>query len=124
MAAIFIVAGLAIAEKIEKKKEAKRQKKAKDEARYRELQIETDKRLARTQSGNVIENEPAEYPEEEDEEDYQQSAVDDPSPPPYEDAVQVGERREQEWQTQMQRRRSSVNSSHSNRGASSYIRMG
>ena len=37
MAAIFMVAGLAIADKIEKKKEAKRQKKANDAARYAEL---------------------------------------------------------------------------------------
>ena len=130
MAAIFIVAGLAIAEKVEKKKEAKRQKKAKDEARYRELQIETSKRLARTQSGNVVEQTVPEnsndvvVEDEDDEDEIQHSAVDDTAPPPYEDAVQVGERREREWQAQMQRRRSSVNSNQSSRGAVCYMRMG
>ena len=125
MAAIFIVAGLAIAEKVEKKKEAKRQKKALDEKRYRELQIETTRRLSRTQSGNVIENTFVENPEEAEDDDTLQKVVDDPSPPPYEDAVQVGERRERDWQAQMQRRRSSVNSNQSNsRGAATYMRMG
>ena len=125
MAAIFIVAGLAIAEKIEKKKEAKRQKKANDEKRYRELQIETDKRLARKESATEIDNTPpAEYPDEEEEEDFQLIAVDDTSPPPYEDAVQAGERREREWQAQMERRRSSVASTQSSRGAERPMRVG
>lgn len=126
MAAIFIVAGLAIADKVEKKKEAKRQKKARDEARYRELQIETNRRLSRTKSGNVVEDTFIENPEEpeEDENDLKQTAIDDASPPPYEDAVQVGERREREWQAQMQRRRSSVNSNQSNRAGATYMRMG
>ena len=117
---------MAIADKIEKKKEAKRQKKARDEARYRELQIETNRRLARIESGKVIEDTFVENPEEVDEDDdeYQQSAVDDTAPPPYEDAVQVGERREREWKAQMERRRSSVYSNQSNRAADTYVRMG
>ncbi|KAK3725509.1 hypothetical protein LTR37_000479 [Vermiconidia calcicola] len=127
MAAIFIVAGMAIAEKVEKKKEAKRQKKAKDEARYRELQIETNRRLTRKESGNdatqdtFIEN-PEDLDDGEDSMNLRQS-VSDTSPPPYEDAVQVGERREREWQAQMQRRRSSVNSNRSN-SAVHAMRMG
>ena len=132
MAAIFIVAGLAIADKVEKKKEQKRQKKARDEARYRELQIETNRRLARQNSSttantatspssatapNNVDNNNSESawvdnPEEEEEE-WINVAVDDANPPPYEDAVQVGERREREWQAQMQRRRSSVASQRS-----------
>lgn len=129
MAAIFIVAGLAIADKVEKKKEAKRQKKANDEARYRELQIETNRRLARRESGNVIENPLIDYTEEDEEDDeYVQSAVDEAKPPAYEDAVQVGERREREWQAQMQRRRSSTVSNqgnnNNNAAASTYMRMG
>ena len=123
MAAIFIVAGLAIADKVEKKKEAKRLKKERDEVRYRELQIETNRRLAaRTQSGgsnNVIDTSATatEYPDAEDERLSDQekemqtaAAVDDAPPPRYEDAVAVGERREREWQARMQRRRSSVQS--------------
>jgi hypothetical protein len=119
MAAIFIVAGLAIADKVEKKKEAKRQKKARDEARYRELQIETSKRLARRESAsaNVIENTRVEDPELEenssDQDENLQLASSTDNPPPYEDAVAVGERREREWQAQMQRRRSSVASQQS-----------
>ena len=131
MAAIFIVAGLAIADKVEKKKEAKRQKKAKDEARYRELQIETNRRLARQNSGEKTDSAATEAtdtfvenPEEEDEEEFMNTAVDDSQPPPYEDAVQVGERREREWQAQMQRRRSSVASQRSNSAANTYLRMG
>ena len=70
---LFIVAGYAIRDKIEKKKEAKRQKKAWDEKRYRELQVETSQRLARTQSGNVIENNFDE--EEEGDEDMEEAAA-------------------------------------------------
>ena len=77
MAAIFIVAGLVIAEKVEKKKEKKRQKKASAEARYRELQIETTRRLSRRESGNIIENTFAEEPDEDDENEKQRSPVDD-----------------------------------------------
>lgn len=130
MAAIFIVAGLAIADKVEKKKEQKRQKKARDEARYRALQIETNERLAR-QNTTSSATEPSrrestfiENPESEEEE-WMNTAVDDSNPPPYEDAVAVGERREREWQEQMQRRRSSVqsNSSQGQRSADRYIRM-
>jgi hypothetical protein len=137
MAAIFIVAGLAIADKVEKKKEQKRQKKARDEARYRELQIETNRRLARQNSGtttntaaspnNISNNSDSAWvdnPEEEEEEEWMNVAVDDAHPPPYEDAVQVGERREREWQAQMQRRRSSVASQRSQRAAETYMRMG
>jgi hypothetical protein len=132
MAAIFIVAGLAIADKVEKKKEAKRLKKARDEQRYRELQIETNCRLARTKSGNVIENTFIDDPEHEgnvneSEEQLQSSAVDDAPPPAYEDAVTVGERRERQWQEQMQRRRSSVHSETSGnarRGSTNVIRAG
>ena len=134
MAAIFIVAGLAIADKVEKKKEQKRQKKARDEARYRELQIETSQRLARQDSANTAtpsteknnrESAFIENPEEEEEE-WMNTAVDDANPPAYEDAVAVGERREREWQAQMQRRRSSVQSSQSQgqSGAERYLRMG
>lgn len=135
MAAIFIVAGLAIADKMEKKKEAKRQKKARDEARYRELQMETNQRLARQNSAtdspntSTTINSPqdtfVENPEEYDEEDeYMNTTVDNGSPPPYEDAVTAGERREREWQAQMQRRRSSVTSNQSQRGGVNYLRMG
>lgn len=55
MAALFIAAGIALHEKLERKKEAKRIKKLNDDDRYEELQKDTKKRLARTQSGNVIE---------------------------------------------------------------------
>ena len=65
MAAIVIMAGLAIADKVDKKKEQKRQKQLNDDQRYRDLQVETDRRLKRTQSGNVI----TEEGNEEDEED-------------------------------------------------------
>ena len=97
MAAILIVAGLAIADKVEKKKEKKRQKKRDAEARYRELQIETSRRLARTQSGNVIENDYVESPDYEEEDEMQRKASNDIPPPAYEDAVQIGERRERQW---------------------------
>ena len=131
MAAIIIVAGLAIADKVEKKKEQKRQKKARDEARFRELQIETSRRLSRTQSGNVIEHKVEEEDREDEEEELHRenlhNAVDDTAPPPYEDAVQVGERRERAW-AQMQRRRSSAYSSHSqrsnNRASAGFVRTG
>lgn len=97
MAAILIVAGLAIADKVEKKKEKKRRKKADDAARYRELQIETSRRLSRQESGNVIENN---YDEELDgdyDDELEKRAVDDAPPPAYEDAVESGERRERQW---------------------------
>jgi TFIIF-interacting CTD phosphatase-like protein len=130
MAAIFIVAGLAIADKVEKKREQKRQKKAKDEARYRQLQIETNQRLARTQSGNIIDNsafvEDSEALDSDDPES-PRSAVTEAKPPAYEDAVQVGERREQQWKANMQRRRSSVysqGSSRSNGAAQNFMKMG
>ncbi|TKA63908.1 hypothetical protein B0A55_11917 [Friedmanniomyces simplex] len=41
MAALLITAGLAIADKIDRKKQACKDKKALDEQRYRELQAET-----------------------------------------------------------------------------------
>ena len=111
MAAIFIVAGLMIAEKVEKKKEKKRQKKAAAEARYRELQIETNRRLARRDSGAAIDNSYVEEPDDDEYDDANQRlARDDVPPPAYEDAVQITERREREWQAEMQRRRSSLNS--------------
>jgi len=55
MAALLIAAGIALQEKMERKREAKRIKKLNDDDRYEELQKDTRKRLARTQSGNVIE---------------------------------------------------------------------
>lgn len=96
MAAILIVAGLAIADKVEKKKEKKRKKKADDAARYRELQIETNRRLSRHESGNVIQNTYEEQDEGYDDE-LQSHALDGAPPPAYEDAVQTGERRERQW---------------------------
>ena len=132
MAAIFIVAGIAIAEKMEKKRIAKQRKKAHDEARYRELQIETNQRLTRRESANgnnaqapppVLEDPPSSFdenPEEEEVEDENlHSAVDESQPPAYEDAVAVGERREREWRAQMERRRSSVYKRRSNNHAAS-----
>ncbi|KAK3057303.1 hypothetical protein LTR09_001485 [Extremus antarcticus] len=118
MAAIFIVAGLAIADKVEKRKEAKRLKKERDEVRYRELQVETNRRLATKQrgdgGGDVIDNIPAyEEDAETSGEEQMRSAVDEASPPPYDDVVAVGEMRERNWKTQMQRRRSSVTSQRS-----------
>ncbi|KAK3111562.1 hypothetical protein LTR53_013065 [Teratosphaeriaceae sp. CCFEE 6253] len=41
MAALIIAGGLAIADKIERKKQARKDKKAHDERRYQELQAET-----------------------------------------------------------------------------------
>lgn len=89
MAAIFIVAGLAIADKVEKKKEAKRQKKRLDDARYAELQTETNQRLARTQSGTLIDlstGEEAEVEEERDESGQE--------PPEYEEVEGLGKTEE------------------------------
>ena len=116
MAALLIVGALAIANKVEEKKERRRSKKANDEKRYRELQVETNQRLARRESGTVIDNSLLDEPEEENENE--KEAVNDASPPPYEDAVQVGERREREW---AERRRSSVASRGADGGA---LRMG
>ena len=121
--ALFIVAGLAIAEKVERKKEQKRLKKARDEARYRELQMETNKRLATRDGVNATADAFAEE-EEGDDDDILSPAVDDPSPPAHEDAVEVGERREREWRAQMERRRSSVASGRSGRAADTFMRMG
>ena len=97
MAAILIVAGLAIADKVEKKKEMKRKKKADDAARYRELQIETSRRLSRQESGNVIENTYEEEPDSYCVGEFEKETVDDAPPPAYEDAVESGERRERQW---------------------------
>lgn len=128
MAALIVVAGLAIAEKVEKKKAAKRLKKANDEDRYRQLQIETNSRLARTQSGNIIQNTFVDEPEQDDQEEHLHSAVDDDSPPAYDvvrqDAVTVGEQRERQWQAQMmQRRRSSVYSQGSGQAVTGSVRI-
>lgn len=122
MAAIFIIAGFAIADKVEKKREARRQKKADNERRYRELQIETTRRLSRTQSGNIVEKDVAEEVEDEQDENLH-NVVDDPSPPPYEDVVQVGERREREWHAQMQRRRSSTYSNQNSNAGPAQLRL-
>lgn len=89
MAAIFIVAGIAIADKVEKKREARRRKKALDDQRYRELQLETEKRLASTHerkhsgAGDVIEHRG-------DDEDVREG-----HPPSYESVG--GRRGEEEW---------------------------
>lgn len=123
MAALLIVGMVALAEKIERKKEEKRQKKlAIDEARYKELQVETERRLSRTQSGTIIE-----YPAEDTDDDEDLRTPDSVAPPPsYEDAVQAGERRERQWQAQMQRRRSSMTSTQSGGGSGAvrFMRMG
>ena len=152
MAALLIVGALAIADKVERKKEKKREKKANDEKRYRELQLETNARITRRESamsanntaaaaaaamsasgGVVIDNsafvdEPADSSE--DERENVKVAGSEVPPPAYEDAVQAGERREQEWKRQMERRRSSVYSERSGSGsgeggsAQRYMRMG
>ena len=110
---------------MEKKKEKKRLKKANDEKRYRELQIETNRRLARRESGTApVVNSPdtfQSYEDLEEEDENLRSAVNDTEPPPYEDAVQVQERRESEWRAQMQRRRSSAYSAQSGGGGSAGI---
>ena len=114
MAAIFIVAGLAIADKIEKKKQKKQAKRDRDEARFRELQVETSRRLSRTQSGNVIEHTYDSGREEDaDDSELLHSVTNEESPPRYEDAVSAGERREHAWRAEMTRRRSSA---YSNQG--------
>lgn len=127
MAALLIVGALAIADKVEQKKEKKRAKKANDEKRYRELQLETNRRLSGTTTTDaaLIDNSEG----EEEPEENVKVAGDDVPPPAYEDAVQAGARREAEWKAQMaQRRRSSV---HSQRSGGSgvvarerYMRMG
>ena len=116
MAALIIAAGFAIADKIEKKKQLKKEKKANTELRYKELEVETKRRLSRTQSGTIIEHTPA------DDEDTASQAEDErsPSPPSYEAVVEAGTEKERDRQ-QHQRRRSSAYSAH---GATNYIRMG
>ena len=116
MAALIIAAGFAIADKIDKKKQLKKDKKMKDELRYKELQVETKRRLSRTQSGTIIEHTPADDEETTSQPEDERS----PSPPPYEDVVEAGARKEQQSQ-QQPRRRSSAYSAH---GATNYIRMG
>ncbi|KAK4542662.1 hypothetical protein LTR36_006234, partial [Oleoguttula mirabilis] len=54
MAAIFIAATMVIAEKVAGKKQARKDKKSRDDVRYQELQTETKQRIVRTQSGNTI----------------------------------------------------------------------
>lgn len=102
MAAILIAAGFAVAEKIDKKKQAKKEKKAMDERRYRELQAETKQRLARTASGNVVpvdEDASSESENESEEVRRQGGSVGGasggagggvPPPPRYEDVVAAG----------------------------------
>ncbi|TKA64205.1 hypothetical protein B0A55_12006 [Friedmanniomyces simplex] len=51
MAALLITAGLAIADKIDRKKQARKDKKALDEQRYRELQAETKGTTTTTTAG-------------------------------------------------------------------------
>jgi hypothetical protein len=50
MAALLIAAGIMIADKVDKKKQARKDKKALDEQRYRELQAETKAYKARRDS--------------------------------------------------------------------------
>lgn len=84
MAAIFISVGLVIAEKVSAKKQARKDKKrARDDQRFQELQADTQQRLARTQSGNVI----AAVPDDRDSEDSPRNGNRDAPPPLYEDVV-------------------------------------
>lgn len=55
MAAIVLSAGFLLADAIEKKRQKKKDRKARDQARFMELQKETSHRLARSQSGNTVE---------------------------------------------------------------------
>ncbi|GAB7361919.1 hypothetical protein MBLNU230_g1957t1 [Neophaeotheca triangularis] len=54
MAALLVAAGVAIAQKVSDKKQAKRDKITLDEKRYRNLERETRTRLERTASGRVV----------------------------------------------------------------------
>lgn len=132
MAALLIVGALAIADKVEQKKQKKRDKRANDEKRYRELQMETNQRIARRDSATALDDsafvdEPQESSEEENEN--VRIAKGEAPPPAYEDVVTAGQRREDAWKAQMQRRRSSVQSqrsgaSGSESGKAKYVRMG
>lgn len=124
MAALLIVGALAIADKVEQKKEKKRQKKANDEKRYRELQLETDQRLARRDSVTAVSGarkHEGDFAEEEDEgeegsdsdgvkRERDEGWAEEDGGRAKEDAVSAGERREREWMRRMKRRRSSANS--------------
>jgi hypothetical protein len=79
MAAVLIMGFLVVAEKVEKRREAKRLKRQNTEDRYAELEKETKRRLSRTQSGNVTQR-PISRAGSDTEEDA-------PLPPNYEDAV-------------------------------------
>lgn len=85
MAALFIAAGIALHEKMERKKEAKRIKKLNDDDRYEELQRDTRKRLARTQSGSVVERSVSRTGSLKSEEGDRS-----PPPPKYEDVAGLG----------------------------------
>lgn len=55
MAAVLLVFGaVMLKERVEKSKAAKREKKELDESRYRDLVEETERRLSRVESGQVI----------------------------------------------------------------------
>lgn len=84
MAALFIAGAIALQEKLERKKEAKRIKKLNDDDRYEELQKDTRKRLARTQSGNVLERPPSRTGSLRNSEDA------GPPPPAYHEVVAQG----------------------------------
>ncbi|KAK5720582.1 hypothetical protein LTR17_014838 [Elasticomyces elasticus] len=52
MAALLITASLAIADKIDQKKQARKDKKAHDELRYRELEAETKASISKHEASN------------------------------------------------------------------------
>jgi hypothetical protein len=54
MAFVLVWAGVMIKEKVEDRKERKRNKQADIDKKYRELQEETQRRLSRTGSGGLI----------------------------------------------------------------------
>ena len=54
MAFLFIAAGIVLVEKLEERKQRKRDKKMLDAQRYQDLRVETSERLARTQSGTLV----------------------------------------------------------------------
>lgn len=82
MAAVVIAATIAIQDRIEKKREAKRLKKLNDDDRYQVLQDETRKRLSRTQSGNIIERPASPW-----ESASVSGEVESPPPPAYHEVV-------------------------------------
>jgi len=102
MAFVFIAAGIAIADKLERRREKKRAKRLDDERRYSVLRDETVDRLARTASGGVV----ATIPATEDALNGvgEGAGGEDPGPPKYEDVVRSdgggGGTRRNDWRVE------------------------